>query len=144
MIREQEVLMQLNVEWEAVEEMLKTARWSWTEVEVAPSVLDLSRDLAVAASNLCVLFAMAVLERTLLQLRDEKVFISDRSSLSNLMLASKNYGLPWMNYDLVDEIRTKRNAIAHKQTKFSEYECMAMVLAVKSELESWSIIKTKL
>lgn len=54
--------------------------------------------------NLCLLFALGVLERTLLQLRDERVFKKDRSVLSSLMAASRRSGLSLKNSNLIDEI----------------------------------------
>ena len=72
MIRDQAIKEQPSAEWEAVEEMLDTARWTWAQVEVVPSILESTRDLQILASNLCVLFATSVLEKVLIQLRDSE------------------------------------------------------------------------
>lgn len=110
-------------------------------VPLTPDVqLEASRDLALLAANMCVVFALGLLERVLRQLKDEKVIRTDGCTLSHLMLASQMSGLPWKSYDLIDRIRIQRNETAHKQLRLSEEECGKIVGAIRDELQSWAII----
>lgn len=140
MIKDINILQEIIAEWTAVEELFLTARYSWTEVEAAPSIIEPTRDVAIVASNLCVIFATAILEKALAQFREEKVFKSNTFSLNNLMEASTK-NLSWRNYRLIDDVRRKRNAIAHENVRFSEEDCFDMILAIREELVGWSILE---
>ncbi len=141
MIQDTVVLEEINDNWKAVEEMLDISRYSWTETEVAPGIIDFTRTLAEMTANLCVVFALGVLERTLLQLRDEGVFPSKGCALKSLMFASSEAGLSWLDFGWIDDIRRCRNNIAHKPQSFPEDECLIMINAIKAELQAWSILK---
>ena len=140
MIQDQIVLEGLRAEWKAIEDFLETIRCSWVEVETPAFQFEPSRDLAFLAANMCVVFALGLLERVLRQLKDEKVIRTDGCTLSHLMTASQMAGLSWKDYDLIDRIRIKRNEIAHKQLRLSEEECGKIVRAISDELQCWSII----
>ena len=141
MMQDTSVLEEIVDEWKALEEMLDISRYSWTETEVAPGVIDFTRALAEMTANLCVVFALGILERTLLQLRDEGVFPSKGCALESLMLASNEAGLSWLDFAQIDDVRRRRNGIAHKLQRFPEDDCLKMVRAIKAELQGWSIVK---
>ena len=131
---------QLAHDWAALEEMVQLARWSWTETDVGHGQFEQTGELATAALNLCVLFALSVLERGLSYMRNEGLFASNDSSLYGLMHSSRNAGLTWKNFNRIDGIRRSRNALAHRQTRFTQDECLVMLLVISDELAALSIV----
>ncbi|MCO5190954.1 MAG: hypothetical protein M9928_17250 [Anaerolineae bacterium] len=125
------------IEWCAVEDMVELARWSWTEVDVGYGQFEFSRELTVLSLNLCVVFGLSVLERALLRSRSEGYFSTRDSSFFGLMRASQDAGFAWRDAPLLDRIRNRRNEIAHQRARFSENECLVMLLAIAEELEEF-------
>ena len=140
MLLSQEVRTEIAAEWRTLEDMVELARWSWTEVDVGYGDFKFTRELAVSSLNLCVLFGLSLLERVLLHLRNEGYFRTRGSSLYRLMQASRDAGLPWRDFRCIDDIRRRRNEVAHRRGRFNEKECLAMLLAIADELEEQSIV----
>lgn len=55
------------------------------------------------------------------------------------MEASKTR-LPWINYELVDEGKDKRNQVAHEAKHISIEECIKYINAIEEELKNWNIL----
>lgn len=128
----------IESEWRALENMVELARWSWTEVDIGYGQFELTNELTVSSLNLCVVFGLSVLERMLLRSRSEGYFTTRDSSFFGLMRASQDAGFAWRNAPLIDRIRNRRNEIAHQRTRFSESECLVMLLAIAEELEEFA------
>jgi len=95
--------------------------------------------LADPVYNLVLLYAYAVLDEVLRQLRDEGNFSSKTTKLGDLMHSSKT-SLAWVNFDLVDKGREQRNDIAHCSVTIPRGECWKYIDAIEMELKSWQIV----
>lgn len=93
--------------------------------------------------NLVLLFAFSVLETTLKQLRDEKVFEEQKNGLKSLMHSSKS-NLSWLDFDLIDKARDERNKVAHDQKILDRSECWIYIDGIESELVSWNVVSNKI
>ena len=95
---------------------------------------------AQVAESLLLVFATSVLEASLLNLRDAGRFISKRSELGSLMKASKE-ALPWQDYATIDQVRLRRNGVAHRAELLDRGECANALGAIARELIAWSILE---
>ncbi|MDH3689459.1 MAG: hypothetical protein OEU36_08265 [Gammaproteobacteria bacterium] len=93
--------------------------------------------------NLVLLFAFSVLETTLKQLGDEKVFRGKTNGLKALMYSSKT-NIPWQDFDLIDKAREERNKVAHDQEILERGECWRFIDGIENELLSWKVISNKI
>lgn len=139
----QEGREEIAIEWRALEDMVELARWSWTQVDVGYGQFEFTHELTVSSLNLCVIFGLSVLEKALLRLRSEGHFNTRDSSLFGLVQASQAAGFVWRDSLLLDGIRRKRNEIAHQRARFSENECLVMLLAIAEELEELATISPR-
>jgi hypothetical protein len=89
------------------------------------------------------LFAFSVLETTLKQHRDDKVFEEKRNGLKSLMHSSKSK-LSWLDFDLIDKARDERNKVAHDQKILERGECWMYIDGIESELVSWNVVSNKI
>lgn len=133
----------LATDWATLEDMVELTRSSWTEVDVGYAQFEFTKELAVCSLNLCVLFAISILERTLLHLQSEGHFRTKDSSLYGLMVASRNAGFSWRDFDRMEGIRKQRNNLAHRQARYTEDECLVMLLAIADQLEELSIVSAR-
>jgi hypothetical protein len=97
--------------------------------------------LADPLYNLLLIYAYAVLNDILSQLRDEDNFRCSSSLLGRLMEASKSK-IVWVNYNLVNSGRRRRNDIAHRSITVPRGECWEYIDAIEVELSSWGIINS--
>jgi hypothetical protein len=95
--------------------------------------------------NLPLLLAYSTLDHVLVQLIIEGQFVcqnkkgKDCQWLGERMLAAKN-AIPWIDYNLVDEGREARNAVAHEAKLSDAKDCIKYISAVQAELKNWNII----
>ena len=140
MIKDTSVLNDIRCEWETVrftKEMV-TSNVA-TGFFVSHGILSADLGSIELANSLLVLFAFSVLERVLLQLRNEGQFQSTKINLGCLMAASQN-ALPWQDYALVDQARGKRNDIAHRRQWIGQAEGHKYIDAIEKELTLWTIL----
>ncbi len=88
-------------------------------------------------TNLPFVLAYAVLHDALAALDTKGVWASLK--LAKKMKASRAH-LPWINFDLVDEGRDKRNDLAHESKLLSRADCLRYIEAVGVELKAWGCI----
>ena len=137
MIRDSSVLQNVIDEW-------KTVRTTWDMV-AANIVFSfagggyVSHEFRCVAYSLTLLFGFTVLEHILQQLQNEGHFSCQSTSVGKLMIASQ-HSLPWVDYTLVDEVRKRRNDIAHRQQWIEIDDCKRYLDAVENELRAWKII----
>ena len=92
--------------------------------------------------NLVLLFAFSVLETTLKQLRDEKVFKEKSNRLKALMHSSKS-SIPWQDFDLIDDAREDRNKVAHDKVIIERDRCWGYIDGIENELILWKVVSNK-
>ncbi len=124
----------VKAEWAALEGMVELARWSWTQIDEPSGEWLYSRDLSISSLNLCVLFGISIVEKSLLHIKNSGRFSTSNDSLYGLLKASRT-AITWCDFARIDSIRKLRNRIAHSGVKFSENECLSMMLDISRELE---------
>jgi hypothetical protein len=90
-------------------------------------------------NNLLLLFGFSVVEKALLQFKDEGNIKSSSNQLGSLMKKSKNK-ICWVNYDLIREAKKKRDLIAHEQIWISRDICWKYLDAIEVELINWGVL----
>lgn len=138
------------------EKVLREIRESWCtvrilEARIAATCTDgLIFSLLPAATNfreipesLLLLWAISVLESSLEQLRDERVFVFKGRGLKDLLRASQK-ALPWQDFAKIDRARERRDAIAHHRAFLSGGECAAYLNAIENELLAWGILEHRI
>ncbi len=55
------------------------------------------------------------------------------------MAASQN-ALPWQDYELINNGRDARNALAHQAKLLSKADCLRFIDAIESELKAWGVV----
>lgn len=138
MIKDQTALQNLANAWRDVRSrqdfMKRHLLGSMGGIGSLPSIF-----LADPVYNLVLLYAFAVLDEVLRQLRDEGNFSSKTTKLGDLMHSSKTI-LPWLDFNLVDMGRERRNEIAHHSATIPRGECWQYIDAIETELKSWQIV----
>ncbi len=138
MIKDQTALQDLASAWRDVRSrqdfMKRHLLGSMGGIGSLPSIF-----LADPVYNLVLLYAFAVLDEVLRQLRDEGNFSSKTTKLGDLMYSSK-LSLPWLDFDFVDNGRERRNEIAHRSATIPRGECWQYIDAIETELKSWQIV----
>ena len=97
------------------------------------------RNLSELAYNLPLVHACAVLNDTLLQLRDEGQF-SCRKFFLGALLHDSRLSLPWADWTFMSEIVYKRNSLAHRGNLVSANDCLRYIEAIENELTAWNIL----
>ena len=80
-----------------------------------------------------------MLERVLIQLRDEGLFECKSSRAEDLMKSSRD-SLNWTNYDAVNKARKDRNKMAHHRKIIDQELVLAHINAIQAELLAWGIL----
>jgi hypothetical protein len=129
---------QLRSEWRTVEKTLSDIdydyRWvGWFGVS-------LRDDYAELGSALCLLFAVSIVEHALLQMREEGRFSCARSSLGELMSASRRASVPWVDLATMNEIREQRNRLAHMGLRPKEVDSRRYISIIGRQLASWGLV----
>ena len=137
MIRNAEVLNDLRESWRTVVDLRDTIKvniiWSFSGGGYqSPRFRSISY-------NLVLLFAFSVLERGLVQLRDEGLFKCGSSRAGHLMESSRD-SLNWTNYNAVDKVREDRNDMAHHRKIIDQEVVLAHIEAIQTELLAWGIL----
>lgn len=88
--------------------------------------------------NLPFLLAYATLEQCLEELADEDTIPHPKGkpTLNTRMQVSRLH-LSWQSFDIIDEGRKHRNALAHNATLLNKEECLDYIWAVEIELKQW-------
>lgn len=94
---------------------------------------------AAVPESLLLVFAMSVVEKSLDCLRAEGRFSSSKRGLHDLMKASKSF-IPWQNYDWIDDVRLRRNRVAHHQALLEHGQCERDLQFISLELLAWGIL----
>ncbi len=132
-------------------ETLDELRASWNTVRLSQAMVQ--TNLAVGAFGLAVrtndfrdltnglilLFAVSVLEEALERYRDDGLFVPKRGGLKELVNASKE-ALPWINWDGMEQIRNRRNDVAHHLKYPPRAQSWSDIDSVEKELISWGVL----
>jgi hypothetical protein len=89
--------------------------------------------------NLPLLLATDVLCQTLLLAKKQSLFESRNRTLGALVKDSKD-SLPWLDWESIMGIVTKRNEIAHDGELFEGKLCVNAIEAIKQQLQSWQLL----
>ena len=84
-------------------------------------------------------FALSVLGRALVELRDEEVFSCSDNSLSSLMQESRNT-LPWTDYKTIRKAKETMDGFVQRQEIPATVFTLRYIYAVESELAAWRLI----
>lgn len=134
--------------------VLKDMLRAWRGVRQMQAMLDTYADVALhrglpqlpdyqnACHGLTLIYAYAVLQEVLEQLRDEGQFASRSGKLGTLMHESKK-SLPWVDFDTIDKGRDRRNDVAHRQSIVPFAESRRFIDAIEQELIAWKILPGK-
>jgi hypothetical protein len=90
--------------------------------------------------SLLLLFAVSILEDTLEQLRDQGVFACQGRELERLMKASTGK-LPWKHFEKIQEIKNRRNRVAHDREFLRNDQCAQYLTAIEQELVAWGVLE---
>jgi hypothetical protein len=142
MIKDRESQVVYQKEWNSVREFQNKIQRHLNAASTGIGS-DVTHDLRNISHNLVLLFAFAVIEDVLKQLREDGIFKENSNMVSKLMSSSRTV-IPWSNYDLVDEAREKRNEIAHDQKLISRSDCWKYIDAIENELVSWKVIQRQI
>lgn len=86
--------------------------------------------------NLPFILAYSLLDEVLSEMRNNNVFTCSSWMLGAKMNTSQTI-LPWVNYDVVNEGKDKRNDLAHQGVLLSQEECKKYISAIGIELKCW-------
>lgn len=139
MIADQTVLADIQADWRVVRSSQDRVARNLAAGMSGIGGIGQSHEFRNFAHALCLFFAFSVLEKVLLELRDQGKFGCQRSQLQELMRVSASV-LPWHNYTLVDQGRISRNKIAHEQAVIERSEIWRFIDAIEMELKAWSIV----
>jgi len=138
MIKDEEILKNIRSEWTTVRDT-----WELIAGNIRFSFAGggfTSNRFRCISYSLTLLFGFTVLENVLQQLRDEGRFQCDKQGIKNLMKASRK-SVKWIDYDLVNEARNRRNDVAHHQKWIEIKDCKRYLDAIEVELQGWHIIR---
>ena len=137
MIADAAVLQNVRDEWAIVRKtwdmMSANIKWAFARGGYT------SPTFRSAAYSLTLLFAFTVLEHVLQQLCKEEYFDCKSQNVGPLMNKSQS-SLVWIDYQLVDEARKRRNDIAHHQIWIQTADCKRYLDAIETELRGWKIL----
>lgn len=85
------------------------------------------------------LFAVSVLEEALERFRDHGLFSPKRGGLKELIRASKD-ALPWIDWDGMEQVRDRRNSLAHHLTYPTRAQSWEDIDAIETELVAWGVL----
>jgi hypothetical protein len=142
MIQDQQIRQEIEEEWKGVRSFQSRIQ-AHLNVSSGIGSVGATHKLRNISHNLTLLFAFSVLEKTLKQLRDEKVFKEGRNCLKALMHSSKSI-IPWQDFTLIDDARQERNKVAHDQEILERSECWRYIDGIENELVSWQVIPVKI
>ena len=103
------------------------------------SIVPHATGFARVPESLLLIFAVSVLEEALKCLCAEGAFSAQRAELGALMKASKDK-VPWQDYGLIDQVRLRRNKVAHQRKFLAEGQCSQDLSAIAKELLAWRIL----
>jgi len=138
MITNPEVLKGIRDSWETVR--ILQARIHTTLHAGLFSLVPVMTNFQEVPESLLLLFAVSVLETTLEQLRDQRVFVYKRRGLKGLMNASKN-ALPWQNFENIQKIKDRRDQVAHHREFLRSGQCAQDLDAIENELLAWRVLE---
>ncbi len=133
-------------------EVLQSLRDSWATVRILEARIQTTLHAGLFAlvpqmtnfqevpDSLLLLFAVSVLENTLKKLRDQGVFPSKGQELGRLMQESTGK-LCWQNYGKIQEIKNRRNRIAHERVFLRSGQCAEYLDAIENELLAWRVLE---
>jgi hypothetical protein len=140
MITNPEVLKGIRDSWETVR--ILEARINTTLNADLFSLVPRMTNFQEIPDSLLLLFAVSVLETTLKQLRDQKVFSYTGWQLGGLMAASKEKNaLPWRNFEEILKIKDRRNQVAHDRKFLRHGQCAQDLDAIENELLAWRVLE---
>jgi hypothetical protein len=90
--------------------------------------------------NLPLLLAFDVLNKVLLQARDEGRFISSGHRLGELIESAKS-SVPWVDWQCLREGVKRRNEVTHNGKLFGDIQCLQDIADIESQLVDWGILR---
>lgn len=134
MIRNKKISRALARDWKGVRLTLALVR---SNMSGAFSAGGTTR-FADLSYGLILPFAFSVLQRVLMELRDEKVFPCESNTLESLMQCSK-HALPWVDYRTIRMGSEVRDDFAQNQKIPATATTWKYVDAIEAELVAWNV-----
>jgi hypothetical protein len=103
------------------------------------SLVPMMTNFKEVPESLLLLFAISVLEDTLEQLRDQGLFACEGRGLERLMKASTDK-LSWKHFEEIQEIKNRRNLVAHHREFLRNGQCAQYLTAIEQELLAWGVL----
>jgi hypothetical protein len=138
MIKDPEARQRIRDSWKTVRKLqarIHTALQP-TLFSLVPSMTNFRE----VPDSLLLLFAVSVLENALDELRNQGVFSSRGSELGRLIEASRGT-LRWQDYGKIQEIKNRRNDLAHERVFPPSDKCGEYLDAIAKELLAWGVLE---
>jgi hypothetical protein len=132
-IKDQNVRAEIAQEWRSVRALV-----NWHRGHASPGgyILEKPPDKFY---NLPLVLAYAVLDDVLAQMINEHIFKCSKNNGNCFNLGDKMKSsigmLAWIDYTTIDDVRKKRNEVAHKGILHSQGVCLQYINAVEDELK---------
>jgi hypothetical protein len=133
MIKDSQAKTHLNQSWAAIRKLCGSGHVFWTRGAA------ISVRTPDSTFNLPFVLAYAVLDQCLNVLISEGTIVCKDWKLGVKMAASKDI-LPWVDYPLVDDGRSVRNAVAHEAILATKEDCLKFVNAIEAEFKAWGVL----
>lgn len=131
----------------------QAVRASWKSVRVldaqirattGPNIFSLipaATGFARVPESLLQVFAVSVLQEALERIQEEGVFRATRPGLKGLMDGSRPQ-LPWVDFGAMDEVRLRRNRVAHEGHLLQSGQCENDLALIARELIAWGVLSS--
>jgi hypothetical protein len=139
MLTDPEALQHIRDSWKTVR--ILQARINTIHTPTIFSVVPVADNFREVAESLLLLFATSVLEDTLEKLCDQGVFAqTGLRGFERLMKASIGK-LCWQNFGKIQEIKNRRNKVAHERAFPPSDKCAEYLNAIAKQLLAWDVLE---
>jgi hypothetical protein len=141
MITDPEALQRIRESWKTVR--ILQAKIDTTMSAHPLSLLPAMTNFRVVPESLLLVFATSVLEDTLRQLQHQGIFgpkEPQQWGLGRLIVESRGT-LCWQDYGKIQEIKNRRNDVAHKRAFPPSDKCAEYLNAIAKELMEWRVLE---
>src|SRR3990167_3302645 len=134
MIKDRSVKIELRESWNTVLESKKMIQANIVFAFAGGGYV--SKTFKDLAYSMTLLFAFSVVEKALIQMRDEGSFSCGSSQLGELMKKSRG-SINWIDFDGIDQARVNRNEVAHNHKWIDLHVCLEYLDKIELELVNW-------
>ena len=126
----------IDDKWKVILSLLRTHTST-----IVPGTGYVSLQIPKEHFNLPFILAYSLLDEVLSEMRNNNVFTCSTWMLGAKMNASQTI-LPWVDYDVINDGKDKRNDLAHNGVLLSQEECNKYISAIGIELKCWGSLSS--